>query len=204
MVPKTGIIWKCVAQCATMCSASSILPRPVGPSITTMPPSAKGLPGGAFVLDDAVLGMVCSLRWMVLLKLPPNISCTLTMPAHLFTLHSCCTFDLHEDTTSLAVTTEPSMGLSYHGKRIFFSRVRPICAIASLGCGLNTGIGSGLPLILMDGSRLYRTSPVVCLLVSSSQRMPCSCALYISRAERLTESPKTVYSMRLALPQTPQ
>mmetsp|Transcript_7189 Transcript_7189/g.20210 ORF Transcript_7189/g.20210 Transcript_7189/m.20210 type:complete len:331 (-) Transcript_7189:1553-2545(-) len=153
MVPKMGIIWNCVAQCVTMCSASSILPRPVGPSITTMPPSAKGLPAGALALGGPV-GIAWSLRWIWRLKPPPSISCTFRMPAQRLTLQSCRTLALQEATTSFAVTAEPSMGLSYQGKRIFRSRVKPMDAVATLGIGLKTGIALVFPLTLMGGRDL--------------------------------------------------
>mmetsp|Transcript_2256 Transcript_2256/g.7118 ORF Transcript_2256/g.7118 Transcript_2256/m.7118 type:complete len:304 (-) Transcript_2256:64-975(-) len=148
MVPNMGIMWKCIAQCVTMCSASSIFPSPVGPSMTTIPPSAKGLPDGAFALDPPS-GMVWLTWWICRLKGPPSIFCTFTIPAHWLTLQSCSALALEEDTMSAPVTTEPSMGLSYHGKCIFFSLVKPTCVVVSLGTGLKMGIGFALPLTLI-------------------------------------------------------
>mmetsp|Transcript_42861 Transcript_42861/g.127002 ORF Transcript_42861/g.127002 Transcript_42861/m.127002 type:complete len:317 (+) Transcript_42861:1012-1962(+) len=214
---KMGIMWNCVAQCVTMCSASSTLPRPVVPSITTTPPRAKGLPGGAWCLGPVGL-MVCSLWCSAGLKTPPSISMTLTMPAHWRRPQSIwtpafvtCALEKAFEAFTVAFAgaefsdSASAFRASDQGKRIFRAGVRPIVSsVSSFMMGWKIGIGCVLPFTLMAGSALKRTSSVDFLLVSSSQRMPSGGALLISRAERLTQSPRTVYSMRFALPQTPQ
>mmetsp|Transcript_25595 Transcript_25595/g.41508 ORF Transcript_25595/g.41508 Transcript_25595/m.41508 type:complete len:205 (+) Transcript_25595:1260-1874(+) len=192
MVPKTGIIWNCVAQCAMMCSASSILPVPVAPSMTTKPPSAKGLPAGALERPTGVEPMVCSGECITLLKGPPSISATFTLAVHFCIEQRCCTFVLAVRTGSLEVRLLPSRRLSYQGNRIFRSMVTPQAPAASRGTGWKIGMGFAFPFTLIGASALKIISPVECLLVS------------IKRADKLTQSPKTVYSILLALPQTPQ
>mmetsp|Transcript_43998 Transcript_43998/g.71296 ORF Transcript_43998/g.71296 Transcript_43998/m.71296 type:complete len:380 (-) Transcript_43998:1405-2544(-) len=203
MVPKTGNCWNWVAQCVMMCSPSSILPTPVGPSMTTTPPSANGLLAGAFI-RGALVAMIGSCSERALLAGLPSISDTLAMALHLLIEQRFCTFFLQSATGSFARTSEPSMGLSYQGKRIFRSTVRPICPVLSLRDGLKMLIALDLPLTLMGAKALKSTSPVECLLVSSSVKTPRGGALDIRRADRLTQSPRTVYSIRFALPQTPQ
>mmetsp|Transcript_44432 Transcript_44432/g.117454 ORF Transcript_44432/g.117454 Transcript_44432/m.117454 type:complete len:215 (+) Transcript_44432:1270-1914(+) len=214
MTPKMGIIWNCVAQCVTMCSASSSLPRPVMLSITTMPPSAKGLPAGALTLG-AVVVMVCSFWCNDLLKEPPSISMTLTMPAQRLMLHSITTPAFVICALEKALGADSSVWAPAmrsvlldrpdQGNRIFRSGVSPIDSpVSSFMKGWKIGIGCILPLTLIAGSAWNLTSLVERSLVSASQRMPSGGALLISRADRLTQSPRTVYSMRFALPQTPQ
>mmetsp|Transcript_93789 Transcript_93789/g.271029 ORF Transcript_93789/g.271029 Transcript_93789/m.271029 type:complete len:325 (+) Transcript_93789:729-1703(+) len=154
IVPKIGIIWNCVAQCVTMCSASSTLPTPTSPSSTTMPPSPKGLPCGAFCLG-AVVGIVCCCWWRALLKLPPSISITFTMPAHRFTEHNCMTFAFDCCTASFPPEQSiPSIGRSYHGNCNFLSTVRPTGSALSLSMGLKIEIALALPLTWMGANAL--------------------------------------------------
>mmetsp|Transcript_46581 Transcript_46581/g.120582 ORF Transcript_46581/g.120582 Transcript_46581/m.120582 type:complete len:200 (-) Transcript_46581:1392-1991(-) len=199
-----------------MCSASSTLPRPVVPSSTTMPPSAKGLPAGAFVRGADSVGMVCSGLWIALLKVPPSMSMTLTMPGHRLRLHRSRTpclvivaFEKAFGAVGSAPGSRCSVGESSlrsldQGKRSFRSRVRPGHSTCSFNVGWKVLIGCALPLTLIAGRALKTISPVARLLVSSSQRTPSGGALAINRADKFTQSPRTVYSMRLALPQTPQ
>mmetsp|Transcript_79313 Transcript_79313/g.204291 ORF Transcript_79313/g.204291 Transcript_79313/m.204291 type:complete len:332 (-) Transcript_79313:969-1964(-) len=153
MVPKIGSIENCVAQCVTTCSASSALPKPVAPSITTTPPSAKGLPGGAWARAGPQ-GTVCSGLWMALLNGPPSMPCTWAIPAHWLMLHRLRTLILEAATGSLVLRFEPSMGLSYQGKRIFRFAVNPTGSTTSLRVGLKIAIGFALPLTLMGASAL--------------------------------------------------
>mmetsp|Transcript_60516 Transcript_60516/g.171968 ORF Transcript_60516/g.171968 Transcript_60516/m.171968 type:complete len:273 (+) Transcript_60516:899-1717(+) len=132
MVPKTGIMLNCVAQWVIMCSASSTFPRPLGPSSTTMPPSAKGLPAGACAFALPPAGMVAVPVCSALSKPLPSISFTLAMPSHLVTLQSSTTFTFESATMSGTLIIAPSMGWSYHGKRIVASLVSPGGSIQSL------------------------------------------------------------------------
>mmetsp|Transcript_55251 Transcript_55251/g.155489 ORF Transcript_55251/g.155489 Transcript_55251/m.155489 type:complete len:232 (+) Transcript_55251:1359-2054(+) len=200
--PKTGIMWKRTAAWVTMCSASSIFPVPVGPFRATTPPSRKGLPLGA-VTFGVVSSIVWSLLWSALLKLPPSISSTWTMPSHVFTLHRSCTFVSAPVEPSTPLSPPPK-GWSYQGKWIRFSGVSPRSSAAPFIMGWKVGMRLALPSPLSGGRALKMTSVLQRLFVSSSQRMPRGGALAMRRAERFTQTPRVVYSMRWALPQTPQ
>eukprot|EP00438_Fugacium_kawagutii_P018385 Skav209004 [mRNA] locus=scaffold2686:273437:279047:+ [translate_table: standard] len=118
--------------------------------------------------------------------------------------HRCCTLVLLVRTGSFEVRLLPSRRWSYQGNRIFRSVVTPQAPAASRGIGWKIGIGFAFPFTLIGAKALKIISPVECLLVSSSARTPNGGALAIKRADKLTQSPNTVYSMRLALPHTPQ
>mmetsp|Transcript_12639 Transcript_12639/g.37578 ORF Transcript_12639/g.37578 Transcript_12639/m.37578 type:complete len:323 (+) Transcript_12639:933-1901(+) len=151
IVPKIGSIWNCVLQCVMMCSANSILPSPVFPEMTTTPPSAKGLPPGAFDLG-APEEIVKSVLWMALLNGPPSMSCTLVMPDHLPTEHNWINLFLAANgASSTAHTAAPSVGLSYQGKWTFLSRVNPIGTRFCFNIGAKMGIKFVFPLTLMAG-----------------------------------------------------
>mmetsp|Transcript_127172 Transcript_127172/g.356144 ORF Transcript_127172/g.356144 Transcript_127172/m.356144 type:complete len:238 (-) Transcript_127172:621-1334(-) len=216
MVPKAGSIASFEAAYATMCSASSVLPIPAADSKTTTPPSENGLFAGALSTGGPV-GMSCSPWWMFFSNVPPSICCTRTMPSQVFTLQSRCTLSccmLLCLLLFLPAKAPPPKGASYQGKRIlkwvFFSCDGggvgniPICTEASFLTGSNTGIQFPLPLTLMGARALKMSSVLDLFFVAPSQRMLCGFALDISRAERLTTSPSTVYSILRALPQTPQ
>mmetsp|Transcript_464 Transcript_464/g.1452 ORF Transcript_464/g.1452 Transcript_464/m.1452 type:complete len:281 (-) Transcript_464:1422-2264(-) len=83
MEPKTGSICKCAAAWQTMCSASSILPMPVLPSISTTPPSANGLPAGACTCRPGTLSTVLGRLCRSASKRPPRRFWTLLIPSQL-------------------------------------------------------------------------------------------------------------------------
>lgn len=89
MQPKTGNIRKVRIEWTTTCSAISIFPAPVAPSMTTTPPSLKGLPFGGFeaMEGSAGIGKALSL-WISLRKPLPKSSDALEIPCHDLMLQS--------------------------------------------------------------------------------------------------------------------
>mmetsp|Transcript_75809 Transcript_75809/g.234668 ORF Transcript_75809/g.234668 Transcript_75809/m.234668 type:complete len:287 (-) Transcript_75809:1410-2270(-) len=202
MVPKTGSMWNCAAECITTCSASSILPTPVWPSSTMTPPSASG-PGGG--LCGCVVRLTTrSPMCRFLRKPPPSHCCTWLMPFHDFTLQRSRTFRWYGLEPPLLEVEAPPNGASCQGKRTVRFAVSPICMSASFFTGWKTGTGALRPRTLTGCSALKITSLEERFFVSSSQRIPRRWALFINLAAKLTQSPSTVYSILRALPQSPQ
>mmetsp|Transcript_5825 Transcript_5825/g.16861 ORF Transcript_5825/g.16861 Transcript_5825/m.16861 type:complete len:380 (-) Transcript_5825:1266-2405(-) len=210
IVPMTGNMLNSVAAYNTMCSASSILPMPVAPSITTTPPMENGLFFGicaSFSGLGGPLGIVIGRLCRSAENEPPKKLCTFWMPIQSFKLQSCATFSFMcaaMSSTFMESCCDIDRGRSYHGSLMPPFTSNPMCVDASLRFGLKMGIGFALPFTLIGVSSSQTTSRVHMPLVASSTKMPSCGALAIRRADKFTASPSTVYSMRCADPQHPQ